>query len=229
MPHDRRSRSSGTGEDGPSLLRRCSMRLSTLPSEVARLTTRTSASTARARSAPPATRGALGRVVTVGDEAHVRAHVPSAVGGFRPSAPSLRHRKPKTRYAGPGRCRLVTMVQAGRGRRPGDRRGGLPAGDPAAYRRFRLLAPCPLLSRAAGRYPVLTAVVRAAAVGGRAAARRPARGYAPGASAADHAPARRPGRSQRPGLARDAGRGGTGCRGAAGPGAARAGAARAAR
>src|SRR6266511_4223862 len=35
MPIDRRSRSSGTGEEGPSWLRRCSIRLSTPPSEVA--------------------------------------------------------------------------------------------------------------------------------------------------------------------------------------------------
>ncbi len=39
MPTDRRSRSSGTGEEGPSVVRRCSMRLSTPPSEVARLKT----------------------------------------------------------------------------------------------------------------------------------------------------------------------------------------------
>ena len=56
MPTDRRSRSSGTGEEGPSLLRRCSIRLSTPPSEVARLNTRTSRSTAWACPAPPATR-----------------------------------------------------------------------------------------------------------------------------------------------------------------------------
>jgi hypothetical protein len=47
MPTDRRSRSSGTGEDGPSMLRRCSMRLPTPPSEVARLNTRTARSTPR--------------------------------------------------------------------------------------------------------------------------------------------------------------------------------------
>ena len=56
MPTDSRSRSSGTGEDGPSEPRLCSIRLSTPPSEVARLNTRTAASTSRAAPAPPATR-----------------------------------------------------------------------------------------------------------------------------------------------------------------------------
>src|SRR5215831_11062438 len=56
MPMDRRSRSPVTGDDGPSVLWRCSMRLSTPPREVARLNTRTDASTALARSGPPATR-----------------------------------------------------------------------------------------------------------------------------------------------------------------------------
>ena len=47
MPTDRRSRSSGTGEPAPSTLARCSIRLSTPPSDVARFQSATLAAVAR--------------------------------------------------------------------------------------------------------------------------------------------------------------------------------------
>ena len=50
IPTDRRSRSGGTGEAGPSMLARCSIRLSTPPSEVARFHSRP---VPRSRSPPP--------------------------------------------------------------------------------------------------------------------------------------------------------------------------------
>ncbi len=53
-PIERRSKSAGTGDDAPSVLRRCSIRLSTPPSDVPRLNTLTAARTAIAAASPPA-------------------------------------------------------------------------------------------------------------------------------------------------------------------------------
>src|SRR5581483_8885321 len=55
-PTDRRSRSGVHGEPGPSMLARCSIRLSTPPSEVARFQMRTLAAVATAAASPPFTR-----------------------------------------------------------------------------------------------------------------------------------------------------------------------------
>ena len=52
MPMERRSRSRGVGVDGPSMLARCSIMLSTPPSEVARLNTFTCAAVAIAAGSP---------------------------------------------------------------------------------------------------------------------------------------------------------------------------------
>ena len=56
MPTDRRKRSGGAGLPAPSIEARCSIRLSTPPSEVARFHTRTRAAAAIAASSPPLTR-----------------------------------------------------------------------------------------------------------------------------------------------------------------------------
>src|SRR5258708_15828365 len=56
IPTDSRRRSAGAGDSGPSIEARCSIRLSTPPSDVARFQTATRAAVAIAALSPPATR-----------------------------------------------------------------------------------------------------------------------------------------------------------------------------
>src|SRR5271154_2150305 len=56
MPTESRNKSAGTGVPAPSIEARCSMRLSTPPSEVARFQISTRAAVAIAASSPPVTR-----------------------------------------------------------------------------------------------------------------------------------------------------------------------------
>ena len=145
-PIERRRRSAGIGEEAPSVVRRCSMRLSTPPSEVPRVKTRTPASTASAAARIPLSQPTLsehiheleremgaklfdraGRRVTLTDAGRAfaphAAHIVASVGDARQAVSELDGLAHGTLLVGasttPGIYVLPRVVAAFQRRHPG--------------------------------------------------------------------------------------------------------------